>query len=143
MENISLIIINVMNMEGIFICHFSDNRLQIFASPGENVSLPCHLNPTGFAFGGTGNRIKWTKLDDANAETDVLISMGFHKITYGHFQNHVHLQEADDNDATLIITKLDLSDFGTYKCEIINAMDDVVVEIELRMRGKQICQTSL
>lgn len=82
-----------------------------------------------------GNRIKWTKLDDAGDEIDVLISMGFHKISYGRFQDHVHMQEADENDATLIITNLNLDDFGTYKCEIMNGMDDVIVEIDLRMLG--------
>ncbi|XP_017308038.1 hyaluronan and proteoglycan link protein 1a [Ictalurus punctatus] len=114
----------------------AESRLQIFASPGENVSLPCHLNPTDtFTFGGLGNRIKWTKLKDADDETDVLIRMGFHKVTHGGFQNRVHLQEADENDATLIIKNVNLDDFGTYKCEIINGMDDIILEMELRMRG--------
>lgn len=117
-------------------CVFSGNHLQIFASPGENVTLPCRLKPTdALSFGAIGMRIKWTKLDDVNDETDVLISMGFHKIKYGRFLNHVHLQEADDNDATLIITNLILDDYGTYKCEIMSGMDDIVVEMELRMAG--------
>ncbi|XP_026787242.3 hyaluronan and proteoglycan link protein 1a isoform X1 [Pangasianodon hypophthalmus] len=115
----------------------AESRLQIFANPGENVSLPCQLNRSdGFTFGGIGNRIKWTKLEDDNSETDVLLSMGFHKITHGRFQNHAHLQEADENDATLIITNLDLDDFGTYKCELISGMDDITVEMELRMGGE-------
>ncbi|GAA6109065.1 hyaluronan and proteoglycan link protein 1a [Tachysurus ichikawai] len=113
-----------------------ENRLQIFASPGENVSLPCSLNPTdGLDFDYVGTRIKWIKLEGADDETDVLVSMGFHKITYGRFQDHVHLQEADQNDATLIITNLVPEDYGIYKCEIINGMDDTVVEMELRMGG--------
>lgn len=122
-------------MEDMFFCHFSENHIEIIGSPGENVSLPCRLKPAGFTFGGVGNRIKWTKLDHADGETDVLISMGFHMIAYGRFQNHAHLQEADENDATLIINDLSLDDFGTYKCEIMNGMDDKVVTIELRMHG--------
>lgn len=102
--------------------------------------MPCHLNPTALTFGGIGNRIKWTKLDNDNDETDVLLSMGFHNVAYGRFQNHVYLQGADENDASLIITNLNLDDFGTYKCEIISGMDDVIVEIELLMGGNSICQ---
>lgn len=105
--------------------------------------MPCHLNPTGFTFSGIGKRIKWTKLDNDNDETDVLLSMGLHNVAYGRFQNHVYLQEADDNDASLIITNLNLADFGTYKCEIIRGMDDVIVEIELLMGGNSICQILL
>lgn len=145
LENVSLIIIKVyvdiLDKHRRLICLFSESRLQILASPGENVSLPCYLNHTdGFTFGGIRNRIKWTKLEDTNDETDVLVSMGLHKITYGRFQNHAYLQEADENDATLIITNLKLDDFGTYKCEIISWMDDIIVEMELRMSGNYICQ---
>ncbi|TSM85927.1 Hyaluronan and proteoglycan link protein 1 [Bagarius yarrelli] len=122
----------------LFQIEYNETRLQIFASPGQNVSLPCRLNTgDGFTFSGLGNRIKWSKLndDDNDDETDVLVSMGFHKRTYGRFLNHVDLQKADDGDATLIITNLVPDDFGTYKCEILNGMDDVLVEIELRMAG--------
>lgn len=140
LENVNLIIIkayvDILDKHRRLICLFSEHRLQIFASPGGNVSLPCHLNRTdGSSFAGIRNRIKWTKLEDINDETDVVVSMGFHKITYGRFQNHVYLQEADENDATLIITNLKLDHFGTYKCEIINWLDDIIVEVELRMGG--------
>ncbi|KAF5906668.1 hyaluronan and proteoglycan link protein 1-like isoform X2, partial [Clarias magur] len=112
------------------------SRRQIYGTLGGNVSLPCRLSSSdGFSFDGIGKRIKWTKLEDTNDETSVLISMGFHKVIYGRFENHVDLQEADKNDASLIITNLQPDDFGTYKCEILSGMDDIVVEIDLRMGG--------
>ncbi|XP_036454697.1 hyaluronan and proteoglycan link protein 1a isoform X2 [Colossoma macropomum] len=114
----------------------AESRHKIFANPGDNVTLPCRLtHNTGFSFGGTGTRIKWIKLEDAFNEVDVLVSMGFHKVKYGRFQNHAHLQEADENDATLIINNLQLEDFGMYRCEIIRGMDENIVEVEIRMQG--------
>lgn len=63
------------------------------------------------------------------------MSMGFHKKTYGNFQDRVYLLEADDNDATLVFTNLDLKDYGTYRCEIINGMNDKTVEVDLELQG--------
>lgn len=115
---------------------FPDSRLKVFASPGDTVTLPCRLNrDAGFSFGGMGNRIKWTKIEGNQNEDDVLVSMGFHKVKYGRYQNHAHLQEADENDASLIINNIQLDDFGTYKCEIINGMDENIAEVEIRMTG--------
>lgn len=77
----------------------------------------------------------WTKLEDDTTETDVIISMGFHKKTYGNFQNRVYMLEADENDATLVITDLDVTDYGTYRCEIINGMNDKIIEVNLQVQG--------
>lgn len=82
-----------------------------------------------------GNRIKWTKIEDDSTETDVLISMGLHKRSYGNFQDRIYLLEMDDNDATLVITNLDLNDYGTYRCEIINGMNDQIAEVDLELQG--------
>lgn len=83
-----------------------------------------------------GNRIKWTKLEDDATELDVIISMGFHKKTYGNFLNRVYLLEADEHDATLVITHLDVTDYGTYRCEIINGMNDIIIEVNLEVDGR-------
>ncbi|XP_076853797.1 hyaluronan and proteoglycan link protein 1a [Brachyhypopomus gauderio] len=108
---------------------------QIFTRPGENVTLPCRLklDPT-FTFGMASSRIKWSKLNGAD-EIDVLVSMGFHKVVYSDFQGRAHLVEADDNDASLLLTNIQLDDFGIYKCDIINGMDDNICEVEIRMQG--------
>ncbi|XP_051749422.1 hyaluronan and proteoglycan link protein 1a isoform X1 [Ctenopharyngodon idella] len=111
----------------------SESRIRVYANRGDNITLPCRLDGLSTLF---GNRIKWTKLEDDSTETDVLMSMGFHKKTYGNFQDRVYLLEADDNDATLVFTNLDLKDYGTYRCEIINGMNDKTVEVDLELQGE-------
>lgn len=115
-------------------CLISDigSRIKVYANRGDNITLPCRLEGQSSMF---VNRIKWTKLEDDSTKTDVLISMGFHKRTYGNFQNRVYLLEVDDNDATLVITNLELNDYGTYRCEIINGMNDKIVEVDLELQG--------
>ncbi|KAK9974410.1 hypothetical protein ABG768_022511 [Culter alburnus] len=110
----------------------SESRIKVYANRGDNITLPCRLDGLSSLF---GNRIKWTKLEDDSTETDVLMSMGFHKKTYGNYQDRVYLLEADDNDATLVFTNLDLKDYGTYRCEIINGMNDKTVEVDLELQG--------
>ncbi len=61
--------------------------------------------------------------------------MGLHKKSYGNFQDRVYLLEMDDNDATLVITNIDLNDYGTYMCEIINGMNDKITEVDLELQG--------
>lgn len=115
-------------------CFISDSgsRIKVYANRGDNITLPCRLEGQSSLF---GNRIKWTKLEDDSTETDVLISMGLHKRSYGNFQNRIYLLEMDDNDATLVITNLDLNDYGTYRCEIINGMNDQIAEVDLELQG--------
>lgn len=114
------------------ICFILDERIKVYANRGDNITLPCRLEGLTNLF---GNRIKWTKLEDDSTETDVLMSMGFHKKKYGNFEGRVYLLEADDNDATLVITNLDLKDYGTYRCEIINGLNDKTVEVDLELQG--------
>lgn len=118
----------------ISICFISDSasRISVYGNTGDNITLPCHLDGQSPLF---GNRIKWTKLEDDDTETDVIISMGFHKKTYGDFQDRAYLTEVDENDATLVITDLDVKDYGTYRCEIINGMHDKIIEVNLEVQG--------
>ncbi|XP_062873866.1 hyaluronan and proteoglycan link protein 1-like [Trichomycterus rosablanca] len=115
------------------IAYTAEGRMQIFASPGDNVTMPCHLKPSS-SFSFNGNRVKWTKIE-GDDDIDILLSMGSHNIKYGKYENRAHLKNIHENDATLVIYNVDLDDFGIYKCEIINGMDDLIVELELRMIG--------
>ncbi|XP_041957858.1 hyaluronan and proteoglycan link protein 1a [Alosa sapidissima] len=109
----------------------------IVATRGGNLTLPCRLHRTfGFNFGSSGMRVKWTKYSqDLSQESDVFVSMGFHKKAYGSFQDRAFLREADDNDATLVITNAGLDDYGKYKCEVIDGMDDNVVEVTVEFQN--------
>ncbi|XP_018525172.1 hyaluronan and proteoglycan link protein 1 [Lates calcarifer] len=110
---------------------------KVFADLGANVTLPCTLlSKNSMSFGHIGIRVKWTKVaDDEALNEDVLMSMGFHKKTYGSFENRVFLQESDDEDASLVMTDVSMEDTGKYHCEIINGMEDTVQEIFLEVQG--------
>ncbi|XP_059403714.1 hyaluronan and proteoglycan link protein 1-like isoform X2 [Carassius carassius] len=110
----------------------SGSRTKVYANRGDNITLPCRLEGQSSLF---GNRIKWAKVENDSSETNVLISMGPHKKTYGNFQDRVYLLEVDDKDGTLVITDLDLNDYGTYRCEIINGMNENIVEVDLELQG--------
>ncbi|KAM6965421.1 hyaluronan and proteoglycan link protein 1a [Aplochiton taeniatus] len=111
--------------------------LRVFAVPGGNVTLPCRLHRTSsFSSVGTGIRIKWSKMsDDESTSEDVLITMGFHKKSYGSFQGRVHLQNDDDDDASLVIDDVSVEDHGKFHCEVINGMDDSTADVTLEVQG--------
>ncbi|KAI3372500.1 hypothetical protein L3Q82_022979, partial [Scortum barcoo] len=101
---------------------------------GDNVTLPCRL-PSSDSL-PIGMRIKWTKLaDDEALNEDVLLSMGFHKKTYGSFEDRVFLQEDDSEDASILMTKVSMDDMGKYRCEIINGVEDTIQDIILEVQG--------
>ncbi|XP_051980955.1 hyaluronan and proteoglycan link protein 1-like isoform X2 [Xyrauchen texanus] len=108
------------------------SRIKVYANRGDNITLPCHLEGQS-DFSGT--KIKWTKMENDSTETNVLISMGFHKKTYGNFQNRVYLLEANENDATLVLTDINLKDYGTYRCEVIVGLNDKIIEVDLELQG--------
>lgn len=87
-------------------------------------------------FGATGIRVKWTKVaaDEAFNE-DVLLSMGFHKKTFGSFEDRVFIVNSDSDDGSIVITNIAMQDAGKYQCELINGMTDVVQEVHLEVQG--------
>uniref|UniRef100_A0A3Q2Z419 Hyaluronan and proteoglycan link protein 1a n=1 Tax=Hippocampus comes TaxID=109280 RepID=A0A3Q2Z419_HIPCM len=110
----------------------SDVAVKVMADLGANVTLPCRLPQESSSFFSIGIRVKWTKVaEDEALNEDVLLSMGFHKKTYGSFEDRVYLQERDSDDASLVITDVSMDDAGTYRCEIINGMVDTIQEIGL------------
>ncbi len=48
----------------------------------------------------------------------------------------VHLQDASKNDASLVITDITLEDYGKYKCEIIDGLEDDTAVVSLDLQGK-------
>ncbi len=116
---------------------FSSFPVKVFGDLGANVTLPCRLLSTdSMSLGTVGIRVKWTKVaDDEALNEDVLLSMGFHKKTYGSFEDRVFLPELDSEDASIVITDLSMDDMGKYRCEIINGMEDTVQEIILEVQG--------
>lgn len=113
-------------------------QAKVFSHRGGNVTLPCkfYRNPSAFASGLHKIRIKWTKLtSDYLKEVDVFVSMGYHKKTYGGYQGRVFLKGGSDNDASLVITDLSLEDYGRYKCEVIEGLEDDTAVVALDLQG--------
>ncbi|XP_048850886.1 hyaluronan and proteoglycan link protein 1-like [Brienomyrus brachyistius] len=103
---------------------------------GSNATLPCRLQGSSHDFTTGEMRIRWSKLSlDHSDEVDVLVSMGIYKKVFGSFHDRVYLREADENDASLVITNVILHDTGVYKCEIIDGMDDGAGIITLELQG--------
>lgn len=115
------------------LCFLSLSTVRVLAFLGDNITLPCqlhHKDPS--SFGSIGIRVKWTKVaEDESLNEDVLLSMGFHKKTYGRFEDRVFLSDSDSSSASLIITEVSKEDAGKYHCEIINGMTDAIQEVIL------------
>lgn len=114
-------------------------QAKVFSHRGGNVTLPCtfYRDPTAFGSGIHKIRIKWTKLtSDYLREVDVFVSMGYHKKTYGAYQGRVFLKGGSDNDASLVITDLTLEDYGRYKCEVIEGLEDDTAVVALELQGR-------
>ncbi|XP_032372229.1 hyaluronan and proteoglycan link protein 1 [Etheostoma spectabile] len=115
----------------------SQPTAKAFADLGANVTLPCRLlSKDPMIFSTISFRVKWTKVaDDEALNENVLLSMGFHKKTYGSFEDRVFLQEHDSEDASLIITNVSMDDMGKYRCEIIDGVQDTVQDVTLEVQG--------
>lgn len=105
---------------------FSSFPVTVFAELGANVTLPCQLlSKVSTSIDSIGMRVKWTKVADNEAlNEDVLSSMGFHRRTYGSFEDRVYLLERDSRDASIVINDISMDDAGNYRCEIISGMED-------------------
>ena len=71
--------------------------------------------------------------EDEALNEDVLLSMGFHKKSYGSFEGRVFLEGVDNYDASLTINDMSIEDTGMYRCEMINGMVDTVQEVSLEV----------
>uniref|UniRef100_A0A8C9T8F3 Hyaluronan and proteoglycan link protein 1 n=1 Tax=Scleropages formosus TaxID=113540 RepID=A0A8C9T8F3_SCLFO len=112
-------------------------QIKVLVRRGDNATLPCRLNRSSqTSFDSSEMRVKWTKLPQhSSEETFVLVSVGIYRKTYGTFNHRVYLQEADENDASLIITNVTLDDYGNYKCEVISGLDDSTNVVSLELEG--------
>lgn len=66
---------------------------------------------------------------------DVFVAMDYHKRSYGTFHGRVHLQGSSPMDASLVITEITLEDYGRYKCEVIDGLEDGTVVVSLDLEG--------
>uniref|UniRef100_UPI0037E80E81 hyaluronan and proteoglycan link protein 1-like n=1 Tax=Semicossyphus pulcher TaxID=241346 RepID=UPI0037E80E81 len=138
MTSLLCIIIFVLTVAGSAFSQVTSPPLpvKVLTDLGANVTLPCRLVSKDMFGFQSGIRVKWTKVaDDESLNEDVLVSMGFHKKTYGRFEDRVFLAEVDNADASLVISEVAMEDMGKYRCEIINGMDDTLLEFILDVKA--------
>ncbi|XP_031733943.1 hyaluronan and proteoglycan link protein 1 [Anarrhichthys ocellatus] len=111
-------------------------QLKVVSRRGGNATLPCKIRMDRSLTPSRKMRIKWTKLtSDYLKEVDVFVAMDYHKRSYGSFHGRVHLQGSSPMDASLVITELTLEDYGRYKCEVIDGLEDGTVVVSLDLEG--------
>ena len=106
---------------------------------GDNVTLPCILRSKPSHY-----KVKWTKLRPGHVgpEKIILISNAHASKPYGHLGPRASLRKAHTMDASLQLRSLELEDGGTYRCELVNGLDDESVAITLSIEGNFSNKTS-
>ncbi|AWP15736.1 putative hyaluronan and proteoglycan link protein 2 [Scophthalmus maximus] len=99
---------------------------------GDNVTLLCILRtkPTHY-------KVKWTKLEPGHMGTEniIMISNADAFKPYGRLGLRASLRKAHIMDASLLLRRLELEDGGTYRCELVNGIEDESVFLTLRVEG--------
>lgn len=82
-------------------------------------------------------KVKWTKLEPeyVGQENIIMISNAHAFKLYGHLGPRASLRKAHTMDASLQLSSLELEDGGTYRCELVNGIEDESVAITLRIEG--------
>lgn len=109
----------------------------VYADLGDSVTIPCHvLHEDSFGIPMlNGMRVKWTKVaEDESFNEDVLAGMGFHVKTYNGFVGRAVLQNANDEDASLVLTEVSMEDAGRYRCQVFSGMEEQVYEVVLEVK---------
>ncbi|XP_067304623.1 hyaluronan and proteoglycan link protein 2 [Pseudorasbora parva] len=105
---------------------------EVTARRGRTGILPCVMR-----FKPLHYRVKWTKIDPPSqgVENIVLITNGHADKQYGSLGPRASLLRAHNLDVSLRLTDLELEDDGSYRCELINGIEDESVVITLRIEG--------
>uniref|UniRef100_A0A2K5RN51 Hyaluronan and proteoglycan link protein 3 n=1 Tax=Cebus imitator TaxID=2715852 RepID=A0A2K5RN51_CEBIM len=108
----------------------------LFTYQGASVILPCRYRYEPALVSPRRVRIKWWKLSENGApEKDVLVAIGLRHRTFGDYQGRVHLRQDKEHDVSLEIQDLRLEDYGRYRCEVIDGLEDESGLVELELRG--------
>lgn len=114
----------------------STDQPKVVSRRGGNATLSCKIHRDQSLAPNRKMRIKWTKMtSDYLKEVDVFVAMDFHKRSYGSFHGRVHLQGSSPMDASLVITEITLEDYGKYKCEVIDGLEDGTAVVSLDLEG--------
>lgn len=99
---------------------------------GDNVTLPCLLRNKPKHY-----KVKWTKLSsEQNAVENIVMILsarGFRP--YGLLGERASPRDAHSMDVSIQLSRLQLEDGGTYRCELIDGIEDENVVISLSIEG--------
>ncbi|XP_034987853.2 hyaluronan and proteoglycan link protein 3 [Zootoca vivipara] len=108
----------------------------IYAYRGANAVLPCRYHYVPKLDVPRKIRVKWSKLrEDNTKDQDVLVASGSKQRSFGGFRGRTSLQQAPDQEASLVIDDLRLHDAGKYRCEVIDGLEDESGIVELALQG--------
>lgn len=109
----------------------------LFSYRGANVTLPCRYHYEPAVVSPRPVRIKWWKLSENGApEQDVLVAIGLRHRAFGDYRGRVHLWQEREREVSLEIRDLRLEDYGRYRCEVIDGLEDESGLVELELRGE-------
>lgn len=108
----------------------------LFSHRGANVTLPCRYHYEPALASPRPVRIKWWKLSENGVpEQDVLVAIGLRQRTFGDYRGRVRLRQDRAREVSLEIRDLRLEDYGRYRCEVIDGLEDESGLVELELRG--------
>ena len=109
----------------------------LFSHRGANVTLPCLYHYEPALASPRPVRIKWWKLSENGVpEQDVLVAIGLRQRTFGDYRGRVRLRQDRAREVSLEIRDLRLEDYGRYRCEVIDGLEDESGLVELELRGE-------
>ncbi|XP_067827491.1 aggrecan core protein isoform X2 [Heptranchias perlo] len=108
-----------------------------------SVTIPCYfinstpLSPDTPLASLLAPRIKWTKITDGGKETVIVVATSGKVKINQEYQGRVKLPSYHEipTDATLELDKLQSSDSGIYRCEVMHGIEDSQDIIELVVKG--------
>ncbi|XP_061657489.1 hyaluronan and proteoglycan link protein 1-like isoform X1 [Syngnathoides biaculeatus] len=110
---------------------------RVLSRRGADAALPCAVHRDRSPALTPKMRIKWTKLtSDFLTEVDVLAAVGSRERSYGRFRGRVRLRGSSPRDASLLIRDVALDDYGRYKCEVVDGLEDAAALVSLDLEGE-------
>lgn len=110
---------------------------QVVSHRGGTIVLPCRYHYEATAHGHDGVRLKWTKVVDPLAFTDVFVALGSQHRAFGSYRGRAELQGDGPGDASLVLRNVTLQDYGRYECEVTNELEDDAGMVKLDLEGDQ------
>lgn len=111
---------------------------QVVSHRGGTIVLPCRYHYEAAAHDHDGVRLKWTKVVDPLAFTDVFVALGQQHRAFGSYRGRAELQGDGPGDASLVLRNVTLQDYGRYECEVTNELEDDTGMVKLDLEGNQL-----